>query len=253
MINSVLASRKINRDIPVPFYYQIVQIMREVIRDMDADPEFSEMLPSETELCTLFQTNRGTLRHAMDVLIHEGLIYRKKGRGTFIRRRRIELDLVHFCSTTDELLARGYEPSTSVLKITCLNPLLHIQKKLWLTETDQVWELYRLRLADGEPISLQCSYVPVALSPDLDKQDLTKSLFSMFRTEYQIELNNADQIIRARAVTPEEARLLQINAGDSVIEISRVSYDQNDEPVEYMDSLWRGDRYDMRVHLSRED
>ena len=253
MIKSVLAKRKINRDLPVPFYYQIVQIMRKVIRDMDAEPDVSEMLPSEAELCKLFQVNRGTLRHAMDVLDREGLIYREKGRGTFIRRRRIELDLIHFCSTTDELLARGHQPSTRVLNTTRLNPPLHIQKKLWLTETDQVWELYRLRLADGEPISLQWSYVPVALTPDVDQQDLTKSLFSMLKTEYHIELKNADQTIRARAVTPEESELLQINPGDAVIEISRVSYDQNDEPVEFMDSLWRGDRYDMRVHLSIED
>lgn len=253
MIESILATRRIDRNLPVPFYFQIVQILREVIRDMDLSSDETEMLPSETDLCSIFHVNRGTLRHALDLLEREGLIYREKGRGTLIRRRRIELDLLHFCSTTEDILSRGYEPSTKVLKVSKIFPPLHIQKSLCLAETDQVWQLYRLRLADAEPISLQWSHLPVALLTGLDQQNLNGSLFAILKDEYHIELTNADQVIRARAAIIEEAQLLQIKEGDPVIEISRISYDQNDKPVEYMDSLWRCDRYDLRVHLSLGD
>ncbi|TLN18083.1 GntR family transcriptional regulator [bacterium] len=252
MDKELLMRHRINRDLPVPYYYQIVEILRVVIRDMEVESDVVESLPSEVELCEIYQVNRGTIRHALDALEREGLIYREKGRGTFIRRKRYEIDLLHFNSTTEELLARGHVPSTRVLSTGVINPDLHMQKSLWLTANDPVWQLYRLRLADGEPISLQWSHVPVALAPDIDQKDLTGSLYQILKTDYQIVLTSGDQIIRARMATPEESELLQIKAGDPVIEISRVSYDQNEEPVEYMDSLWRADRYDMRVHLSSE-
>lgn len=250
MEKELLLRRRIDRDLPVPYYYQIVEILRVVIREMEVEPGVVETLPSEAELGDIYQVNRGTIRHALDVLEREGLIYREKGRGTFIRRRRYEIDLLHFNSTTEELLARGHVPSTRVISTAVVNPDLHMQKSLWLTENDPVWQLVRLRLADGEPISLQWSHVPVALAPEIDKKDLTGSLYQILKTDYQITLTSGDQIIRARMATPEEAEKLEIKAGDPVIEISRVSFDQNDEPVEYMDSLWRADRYDMRVHLS---
>jgi GntR family transcriptional regulator len=176
MEKELLLHRRINRESPVPYYYQIVEILRIVIRDMEVEPEIVKALPSESELCEIYQVNRGTIRHALDVLEREGLIHREKGRGTFIRRKRYEIDLLHFNSTTEELLARGHVPSTRVLSTSVIYPDLHMQKSLWLTEKDAIWQLVRLRLADGEPISLQWSHIPVAFTPDLDRKDLTGSL-----------------------------------------------------------------------------
>lgn len=242
-------NRPINRSSPVPYYYQIVETLRLVIREMEVEPDSTGALPSEAELCEIYQVNRGTIRHALDSLEREGLIYREKGRGTFIRRQRFEIDLLHFYSTTEELRARGHVPSTRVLSTAVINPDLHLQRSLGLKRSDLVWQLIRLRLADGEPISLQWSYVPVSLTPGLDQQDLSGSLYQILKSIYQVVLTSGDQVIRARRTTPEEAEQLQFLLGDPVLEISRISYDQNGQPVEYMDSLWRADRYDMRVHL----
>lgn len=239
----------INRNSPVPYYYQIVETLRLVIRDMGVEPDIPDALPSEAELGEIYQVNRGTIRHALDSLEREGLIYREKGRGTFIRRQRFEIDLLHFYSTTEELRARGHVPSTRVMSIAVINPDLHLQRSLGLNTSDLVWQLIRLRQADSEPISLQWSHVPVSLAPGLDQQDLTGSLYQILKSNYQVVLTSGDQIIRARRTTSEEAEQLQFLSGDPVLEISRISYDQNGRPVEYMDSLWRADRYDVSVHL----
>ena len=173
MAETLTVTRKIDKNLPIPFYYQIVQVLRDVIRDAGAIPGGAEIpFPSEAELCQNFQVNRGTIRHALDMLEREGLIYREKGRGTFLRTRRVEVDLANLCSTTEDLRARGWEPGTRVLDIAQVQPSLHIQNALSLPDGDTAWLIYRLRLANGEPISLQRSYIPAALAPDLGQRDL---------------------------------------------------------------------------------
>ena len=213
MAERIWNPRRINKDLPVPYYYQIVQILRESIADIDKKESHIEItLPSETELCDLFAVNRGTIRYALDMLEREGLIYREKGRGTFVRRRRVELDLSYLCSTTDDLRSRGWEPATEVISITQVTPRSHIRVSLNLNEDEKIWEVYRRRLANGEPISLQRAFFSESLMPDLIKNDLTGSIL------YIVEgtLSNSTKLRRSKLsahvlATSEEAELLLIS------------------------------------------
>lgn len=250
LFDGLPAVKKINKDLPVPFYYQMVQILREAIQDYETKPQTEEkVFPSESELSEFFQVNRGTVRHALDMLEREGLIYREKGRGTFLRRRRVELDLTQLCSTTEDLKSRGWMPGSRLITMKRMLPRVPIQHSLALSEGTMVWEIYRLRLANHEPISLQWSYIPENLTPGLDQRDLNGSLYYILKNSYGIELKAADQIVRTRPTTLEEAELLDTHVGAPVFDFSRTTYDQYDRPVEYLEAIWRGDRYDLRVHL----
>jgi len=250
MPESLTVTRKIDKNLPIPFYYQIVQVLRDAIRDAGVIPGGVEIpFPSEAELCENFQVNRGTIRHALDMLEREGLIYREKGRGTFLRTRRVEVDLANLCSTTDDLRARGWEPGTQVLDISQVQPSPHIQNALRLPQNDKVWLINRLRLANAEPISLQHSYIPAVLAPDLDRRDLSGSLYNILNDYYNLKMANASQVIRVRLVTPDEAHLLVIAEGTPVFDFTRTSCDPTGKPIEYLESLWRGDRYDLFVRL----
>ena len=246
-----LAARTIDRAIPVPYYYQIARFLREVIEDSDADADLGEIaLPSEAELCDLYGVTRGTVRHALEVIEREGLIYREKGRGTFLKRRRVEYDPTKLCSYTEDMRARGWAPGTCVLSVACVLPRPHIRNELQVADGQRVWELYRLRLANGEPLSLQWSFIPCDLAPDLDARDLSESLYYVLKNEYDHALEAADQLIRTRAASLAEAELLGIEEGDAVFVIERTTYDQRGEPIEFLHSIWRGDRYDFRIHLA---
>jgi GntR family transcriptional regulator len=250
MMDTPLAVRRINKDIPIPYYYQIAQSLREMIEDAEVDAADEEMaLPSELDLCEVYDVTRGTVRHALQVLEREGLIYRERGRGTFVKRRRVQLDLTRLCSTTQDMQNRGWTPGTQVLSIQCSLPRPHVVRELRISQDSQVWEVYRLRLANGEPISLQWAYIPCDMTSGLNEYDLTGSLYYALKNGYGIELKNADQIIRTRGATLGEAELLHIEEGDPVFVIERTSYDQADRPVEHLHSLWRGDRYDLQVRL----
>ncbi len=248
MNNLEILSSRLNKNLPVPYYYQIVQILREAIAGQEINHD-EISLPSENELCNLFQVNRGTIRHALSLLESEGLIYREKGRGTFLRRRRIELDPTTLCSTSEDLRRRGWVPGARLLDLRVMIPQPYIQRILGLTNEETVWEIYRLRIANNEPISLQWSYIPSRFAPNLNSKDLTSSLFSILKNDYGLHLDMADQVIRTRQATMEEANLLEIQEHVPVFEIIRQTFDQNQNPVEYLISLWRGDRYDLRVQL----
>jgi GntR family transcriptional regulator len=250
LFNGLPAVKKINKDSPVPFYYQMVQILREAIQDYETNTQAEERtFPSESELSEFFQLNRGTVSHALDMLEREGLIYREKGRGTFLRRRRVELDLTQLSSTTEDLKSRGWVPGSRLISLKRMPPRALVQHNLALSDVALVWEIYRLRLANDEPISLQWSYIPENLTPELDQKDLDGSLYYILKNSYGIELKAADQVVRTRSTTLEEAQLLDTEAGAPVFDFSRTTYDQYDRPVEYLEAIWRGDRYDLRVHL----
>ena len=251
MAENIINPRRINKDLPIPYYYQIVQVLRESIADIeDKDGQGEVPLLSENELCEKFSVNRGTIRHALDMLEREGLIYREKGRGTFVRRRRVELDLSYLCSTTEDLENRGWTPSTEVLNIIQVSPRKHIRASLKLDEDTKVWEVNRRRLANGEPISLQQTFLPVPLMPDLSQKDLTQSLYYLWRQVYNLRPADGEQTIRTRISTNEEAELLSISNRVPIFEITRITYDINSRPIEYLISLWRGDRYDFYLRLS---
>jgi GntR family transcriptional regulator len=224
--------------------------MREVIEDSVASPDRGEVaLPSESELCEIFGVTRGTVRHALEVIEREGLVYREKGRGTFLKRRRVGFDPTKLCSFTEEMRARGWEPGTCVIGLERVLPRPHIRHELQMPDGRRVWELYRLRLANGEPMSLQWSYIPFDLAPDLDQRDLSGSLYYVLKNDYDHGLEAADQIIRARAASLAEAEMLAVTEGDAVFVIERTTLDQRGDPVEFLHSVWRGDRYDFEVHL----
>lgn len=241
------ALRPLDRSTPMPLYYQLAERLREAVRDADV----ALALPAEHELCRRFRVSRSVVRQALGRLEAEGLIVRERGRGTFVRRRRLEHELTRLCSVTDDLRARGWRPGTRLLGLRALVPPRHIRAALALAEGDEVWEVYRLRLADDEPVSLQWCYLPVALAPDLGEQDLTGSLWRLYEQHYGRRLESADQEVRVRAASPDEARLLLVAAGAPLFCITRTIYDQHDAPVQYLDSLWRGDRYDFTMRLRR--
>jgi GntR family transcriptional regulator len=244
-----MGERRIDRALPIPYYFQIAEILRGMIADTELGPEAEVSLPSENELCSLYSVTRATVRHALDLLEREGLVFRKKGKGTFLRRR-VQLDLARLCSTTRDMQARGWVPTTRVLSVGEVAPVKHVQHQLGIPDPPRTWEIHRLRLADGEPISLQWSFIAVQRAPGLDRHDLAGSLYDTLHTAYGIELRTAEQVIRTRPVTDEEALLLEIPSGAPVFVLDRTSRDQAGAPAEYLHALWRGDRYDLHIRLS---
>jgi GntR family transcriptional regulator len=98
---------------------------------------------------------------------------------------------------------------------------------------------------------VQTAYLPAALCPKLEEADLTSSLYGLLESRFGLRLWTGREVLRARGATPHEAQLLDIREGTPVMYAERTTYSVNGTPVEYLEAVWRGDRYDFTVTLSR--
>ena len=115
----------------------------------------------------------------------------------------------------------------------------------------EVYEVCRLRLVDDVPISVQTAYLPAALCPRLEENDLAASLYQLLESRYGLRLWSGRETLRARGATKHEARLLDVAEGTPVMHAERITYAANGLAVEYLEAVWRGDRYDFKVTLTR--
>jgi GntR family transcriptional regulator len=236
----------------IPYYYQLADILREMIKDtaQGKTPNTpATLMPSEAELAKIHRISRATARQAFDLLEREGLIYREKGKGTFAATVRNRYNLTTLISTTADIVRRGWVPSVQVVSLKVLTPPQPISAAL--RGAEEVYELCRVRLGNNEPISIQWSYVPVDLCPGLTEADVTGSLTQLLETRYGVRPWTAHEILRARLVTATEAKLLQIAPKSPVIYMERTTYSPAETPIEFMESVWRSDKYDFEFSLSR--
>jgi len=240
----------IDKTSPLPYYQQLAQLLRHEINTKQAEGEVYQ-LPSENELAERHGLSRATVRHALDELVRDGWIYREKGVGSFAPVRRIEQDLVHLVSTTEDMRRRGWPLITKVLDLQQLSASLRVAQALGLPVEASVYQLCRLRIVNDTPLSLQTAFLPVALCPKLEENDLTGSLYRLLETRYGVRLWTGQETLRARGATEQEAGLLGIREGAPVMYAERVTYAADGVAAEYLEAVWRGDRYDFKVTLSR--
>jgi GntR family transcriptional regulator len=202
------------------------------------------MLPSETELIEQFEVSRITVRQALEMLVNDGLIFRRRGRGTFVAVPKIEQGLNRIVSFTEDMRRRGLHPGTEILAAGLEAADPEVAEKLEVQEDEELVHIERLRLADAEPLSIEIShlvhrYCPGVLDHDYAEVPLREQLAST----YNIALVRAEQVIRAIAAPKEIADKLLVAAGAPLFYIERISYSQQDIPVEFLQLYYRGDRY----------
>jgi GntR family transcriptional regulator len=241
----------INKNNTIPYYQQLADLLRDEIRANHPGSGGIYTLPSENQLAAQHGITRATVRHALDVLEREGRIYRVKGKGAFAAMRRVETDLTQLISTTELMAQRGWSLATWFISLIQMPAPAQIAAALELGPQENIYELKRLQVVEDVPLSLQTAYLPVRLCPRLEDNDLTESLYRLLEIRYDLRLWTGQETLRARAATPSEARLLQVKPETPVMHSLRVSYASTGTPVEYLEAIWRGDRYDFKVKLAR--
>ncbi len=234
----------------VPYYVQLATVLRQRIKTATVNNRVYAV-PSENELASRHHLSRATVRQALALLQREGLIYKEKGKGTFAAKNRARYELTSLIPTTDEMRRRGWRPSSKVIGLKRLNTRPPITDALELNPSAEVFELCRLRLGDGEPVCLQWSYLPAALCPNLDQEDLGGSLTHIMEFNYGLKFWTAHETLRARRASGSEARLLKIQPGSPVIYMERTTFLPTGQPVEFLESVWRSDRYEFVFSLTR--
>jgi GntR family transcriptional regulator len=236
----------INPKSPIPKYHQLREILIDFI---ESEGTVNAPIPSERELSDTHGLSRMTVRQAVDSLVAEGRLYRVPGRGTFVARPKMELQ-VRLASFTEDMRTRGMKSASTTLAMERVAASSHIARELEISKGEPVIRLERLRLADDIPMALEVTHLPERLVPDLSESDLDTSLYRVLAEKYGVSLTWGEQTIEAGAADSVVAGLLHIATGGVVLRMRRHSY-CDDVRVEYAQSTYRADRYQLWVPLTK--
>ena len=231
------------------YYHQLKEILKRSIKKGEFKP--GDLLPPEKNLCNMFGISRITVRKALDLLVYEGFIYRERGRGTFVTPAPLKQP-ARIISFTEELEQLGLNPSTKVLETKVFSGKKNISQFLSLSITEEIVFIRRLRLAHGEPIGIETSCLPHKLFPDILSEDLSSSLTKITQGKYQLYLKRATQKVKAVPASRKESALMNIKSGTPVLFIERVSFLQDNRPAEYLEAIYRSDKYELSMELGRK-
>ncbi|MCU1676585.1 MAG: transcriptional regulator, GntR family, partial [Frankiales bacterium] len=194
--------------------------------------------------------SRMTVRQAVDSLVAEGRLYRVAGRGTFVSRPKMELQ-VRLASFTEDMRTRGMQSAATTLAVERVAASPHLARELEIAEGDPVVRIERLRFADDIPMALEVTHLPDRVVPNLSRSDLDgTSLYLLLAEKYGVVLTWGEQSIEAGSADAVSAGLLQIPTGGVVLRMRRHSY-SDDIRVEFAQSIYRADRYKLWVPLTK--
>ncbi len=239
---------RVNEHSKSPLYQQIYQLLRKKIKDGQWQP--GDLVPSEAELVEQYQVSRATVRQALDELVTDGLIMRKQGRGTFVLPPKVEQGLVRIISFTEDMQQRGLSPGTQLISAELEPATDELAHHLEISAGEPLARIERLRMADGEPVSIEKSFLVHRNCPGILEKDYTsQSLRRMLEEVYGIRINSARQTIRAINASEEMAALLGVENSAAVLFIERISYTDFGMPIEFLQLFHRGDRYTLHGEL----
>lgn len=204
-------------------------------------------LPGERQLCELHGVSRVTVREAVGQLVADGVLVRVPGAGTFVAERPARSRL-HLASFAEDMRRLGLRPSTVVLEVALTEPPAATREALVLAPGAPAWHVRRLRLADGEPMSVDDGWYAADVAPDLGDHDLSGSVYTLLGDVYGAVVDRAEQSVRATEADPATAQLLGLAGGRAVLAFDRVAR-SGGRPVEHTRSVYRGDRYEVAMSL----
>lgn len=237
-----MASSRIVRSSPLPFYVQLAEILRGEIERGVHDP--GAMLPSEAALCEEYGISRTAVRDALRLLADDGLVRKERGRGTFVTGRRLaEILIQDVRGFVEEMSRQGRSVTTTVLDLSRTAAPAPVADALGIAVGAPIVSLDRIRLLEGEPVLRAITSLPFDRFGALVDRDLSdESLYDVLADEFDVHPVGGPRHIGALAADASTARHLGVAKGAPLLELRARNDDADGEPVEHFVAHYRPDR-----------
>lgn len=237
----------LDRTSPIPLHQQMETIIREKLDSGEWGQ--GQMIPSENELSALWGISRMTVRNVITKLVHEDLLERIPGKGTFVKPQKISASPLSYAGIREQLEKKGYEVSTKLISIEKTTVESRIASHFTLPSDTLFFVIKRLRYVRGVPLSLHISYIPAAFCPDLDRQSLEREqLCVILNQAYGLIPAKTAETLECVAAAEEEAELLSVYVGHPLLLLEDTILTQDGRVYEFSKVIFRGDK--IRLHLS---
>lgn len=246
-------------DGPVPIWQQVVAVIRRNIEEGQWPVDYQ--IPSERELCEMFQISRTTVRIAIGEAERNGWLTRIHGKGTYVARPKINQPLIEFTSFAETLQARGIRPEARLIDMSRQIADPATARVLGLTPGDEVVRFRTLGLGNGEPMALYDSLVPTPFAApvveSLARNDAASAkeedsssfalVTELLATAHGWAFLKAEQSYAASLAQPEEARLLRVPRPAAILRVTSLFLTPTGTPVAYRQAAYRADKYQFQV------
>ena len=236
---------EVDRSSPVPLYYQVATRLQELIEKGEIG--VGARIENEVDLAERLGVSRPTTRRAIQYLVERGMLVRRRGVGTQVVHPKVRRP-VELTSLYDDLTASRKDPRTRVLSLEAVPASDRVAHALGLEDGVDVLALERLRYADGQPLAIMRNWLPLGMV-ELDAQRLERAGLYQLMRNAGITLHLASQTIGARVASAAEARLLQAHKGEPLLTMERTTYNENGQPVELADHIYRASLYSFEIVL----
>jgi GntR family transcriptional regulator len=231
----------------LPAYQQIEQWLTELMTAGALTP--GDKLPKEADLASLLGVSRMTLRQALAALEVRGVVERIPGRsgGTFIVEPTIECDITGLAGFTEQLRRGQVRASARVVSAGAHPASARVSRALEIARDSEVYEVVRVRRANGQPLALERSYLPAELFPRLLDKRLTGSLYARMARDYDLAPQSATEYLEPYVAGERVAAMLEVPVGSALLRIERTAASAAGQPIEYASDLFRPDRIRVTV------
>lgn len=234
---------------PIPLYYKLYTQLKESIDK--GQYTRGDKLPTEKELCEKHSVSRLTVRRALEELRREGIIERQKGRGTFVREIKREERLTNLTGFTDEANREGKKAHSKVLENRLVKIPSGTVSEFEMPAEGMVVLLKRVRYLNDEPYAIEEAYLnpnaDIRLLNIMDRNMEKESLYKILLNEFNLNISYAEEEMELTRLDQDAAVHLNQNEGDYAILRRRYTFTKDGKCVEYVSSLYRGDKYKFKI------
>jgi GntR family transcriptional regulator len=212
-----------------------------------------QAIPSERQLSLDLGVSRLTVRAALDELVRDGYLVRRRGSGTFVREPKIAQELT-MTSFSEDMRRRGLTPSSKTLSLKTTLAGANLGRALHVSPSERIVVAKRLRLADAEPMAIETLHVRESLVPGLTPKDLDEgSFYELLSHRFGITIVGGIQTIEPTVTNEEESSALEVPLHSPAFQFERTTRSEEGDIVEFVRSIYRGDRYRLVTELNRRE
>lgn len=243
---------KLDKNSPLPIYFQIQEILKQKINSGEWQP--GERIPSEQTLSEMLNVSRMTIRQALNNLVKESLVSRKRGIGTFVSVKdgiEVEESLKSLRSFSEDISSIGLTPTNKLLGFSTIEADEYLAEVLSIEAGSEVFKIERCRLANDHPIAIETTYLPKHLVNRIDEKALNHSLYEFFEVTLGYSIKKATKWIKASLMSERDALILEVAEESPALELHQITFINDAIPLEYVSCIYRADRYRFTIDIDR--
>lgn len=235
----------IDKNSPIPVYYQLKNDL--IIKISQGLWKPGECIASERELCEVYGVSRMTIRQAIGELVQEGVLFRVKGKGTFVCEQTYkQQDMMSF---TEIIKQTGKDLKTEVVEFEKIATPENLSE---IFSLDELYKIKRKRMVDGECVALETVFIPVDYCGYINKEMLEGSLFKIL-DEFGYVVDNSNSSIVSVIMDDELKEVFKVDKEVPMLKIISKTFASNNKMIFLEEAIYRSDKFVLQVNISRRE